>query len=145
MTDKKVSELLPASVVNLADYLLLVQAGNSLKIDVETLALKMPSRIIVNEASEALIASGAIATNKLVTKLKALTAGGAYTLAAGTHGMEKQIVCDVADLTTPSAVITVTGGAGFTTITMNALGDSVYLKNINGVWYILGSNSVVIA
>ncbi len=144
MADTKVSALTPASIVNLADALLLVQGGNSLKIDIETLLLNLPSRTIVKEASEALLVSGAVATNKLTTKIKSLTAGAVYTLAAGTHGMEKVIVCDTAEAT-PTATLVVTSGAGFSTVNFANVGGSVSLKNIDGVWYIVGSNGVVIA
>ena len=144
MADAKVSSLVSATTLNLTDSMLLVQAGSSLKVDIETLALKMPSRIIINEASEALIVSGAVATNKRVTKIKCLTAGAAYTLAAGTHGMEKIVVCDVADVTTPTATLTITSGIGITTATFNAVGDTIKLQNIDGSWFVVGSNSVTI-
>lgn len=145
MADTKVSALVAASVVNSTDYLLLVQNGNSIKLDIETLATKMPVRLNVIEASESLIIAGALATNKVYSKIKALTAGVAYTLAAGTHGMEKYIVCDSADVTTPTAVLTITSGSGISTATFNAVGDSLHLKNIDGSWYVVGSNSVSIA
>jgi len=141
MADTKVSALVSAAVVNIADYFLLVQAGSSLKLPVDVFCLNMPSRIKIIEASEALVAAGAIATNKLVTKLT-LGAAIAYTLAAGTHGMEKQIV---ASASTGTANVTVTSGTGVTTIAFNAVGDSVHLKNIDGSWYVLGSNSVTIS
>ena len=141
MSDSKVSALTSATALNTADYLLLVQSGSSLKLDIETLALKMPSRIIINEASEA-PASGALATNKLVSKVTPAGAPTAYTLAAGTHGMEKQIVCAV--FTSGTAVVTVTSGAGFTTLTYNAVGDAAHLKNVDGVWYVVGTNSVAV-
>lgn len=145
MADTKVSALTAATTLGLSDYFLLVQGGSSLKVSAEVIALKMPSRIIINEASET-VTTGAIATNKLTTKLAIADPAAAYTLAAGTHGMEKEIVCNATSGASPSAVITVTGGySGLSTITFNAIGDSVYLKNIDSVWYVLGSNSVVIA
>lgn len=145
MADQKVSALVAASVVNSTDYLLLVQSGNSIKLDIETLATKMPVRLNVIEASETIIAAGALATNKVYSNIKALTAGVAYTLATGTHGMEKYIVCNVADVTTPTAVLTITSGVGISTATFNAAGDTLHLKNIDGYWYVVGSNSIVIA
>lgn len=141
MADTKVSALTAATTLNLTDYFLLVQGGSSLKVSAETIALKMPSRIIINEASE-LVTSGAVATNKLTTKLS-VTGTAAYTLAVGTHGMEKHIVCSAVS-GTPVGTITVTSGAGVTSIVFNAVGDSVNLKNIDGLWYVIGSNSVSI-
>ena len=145
MADLKVSALVSASIVNSVDYLMLVQGGTSLKVDVSTLALNMPSRINVVEPSEVLAVSGVVATNKLVSKIKALTTPAAYTLAIGTHGMEKYIVCNAVEVTTPTAVLTITGGAGVSTVSFNAIGDSVHLKNIDALWYVVGSNSVVVA
>ena len=141
MADTKVSALTSASVVNSADYLMLVQSGNSLKVDIATLAAKMPVRVSVIEASETLTTAGVVATNILVTKI-ALGSALAYTLAAGTHGMEKQIFVSSG---TGTAVLTVTSGLGVATVTFNLIGDTVNLKNIDGSWYVLGSNSVVIA
>lgn len=138
MADSKISALSPATTVTAGDFLLLIQGGNSIKIDIDTLLKNLPIRPLVLEASENLTVPGAVATNKLTTKL---SANGSFTLAAGTHGMEKEIVCSGAF--TP--VLTVTSGSGFSTITFNGAGDSVKLKNIDGLWYVIGSNSVVIA
>lgn len=149
MADTKVSALTAATVVNAGDYLLIVQGGNSLKIDIQTLLQKMPTRNIILEAAEALAVGTiavpvAVATNVLTSKLTASTVAGVYTLAAGTHGMEKFIVCSAVQAT-PFAVITITSGAGITTATFNAVGDTLHLKNVDGLWYVAGSNSVVIA
>jgi len=144
LADSKVSALTPATTLNLTDSFLLVQGGSSLQVTAEVLALKMPSRIIINEASET-ITTGAIATNKLASKIAIADPSAAYSLAAGTHGMEKQIVCNAASGSVPNAVITVTSGSGVSTITFDAVGDSVFLKNIDGLWYVLGQNGVVIA
>jgi len=140
----KVSQLTPASTLNLTDLLLLTQAGESIKIDIETMLLNLPSRLIVKETAES-VATGVIATNILSTLIQSKTAPAAYTLASGLHGMEKEIVCSAAEATTPTAVVTVTNGAGFTTITFSAVGQSAKLKNVSGNWYIIGSNGVVIA
>jgi len=144
MADTKVSQLTPASTLNLTDLLMLVQGGASLKADIETISLNLPSRLIVKELSESLV-SGAIATNILSSRVHSTTASAAYTLAAGTHGMEKEIVCESAEVTTPSAVVTVTGGLGVNTITLSVVGQSVKLKNINDSWYVMSSNGAVIA
>jgi len=144
MADTKVSQLTPASTLNLTDLLMLVQGGASLKADIETISLNLPSRLIVKELSESLV-SGAIATNILSSRVHSTTASAAYTLAAGTHGMEKEIVCESAEVTTPSAVVTVTGGLGVNTITFSVVGQSVKLKNINDSWYVMSSNGAVIA
>lgn len=211
MTDLALSQLNPASTVNNSDLLLLTQAGTSVKITAQTFALNMPSRIIINEASESLT-SGAIATNLLVSKLASSTpiaissaswSGGVatfvygsahgyttgqtiliagmspsgyngtyviastplsttltvanattlgassvsgtsnytYTLAAGTHGMEKEIVCIAANGGTPSSQITVTSGSGMSTLSISSVGQSTLLKNVDGSWYVISENS----
>lgn len=140
----KVSALTTATTLNGGDFLMIVQAGSSLKVDLNTLAQKLPSRVVVLEASEA-VATGALATNKLVSKITVTTVAAAYTLAAGTHGMEKQIVCSALSGATPTAVVTVTGGAGVASLSFNAIGDTIYLKNVDGLWYVMGSNSVAIS
>lgn len=145
MADLKLSELTSVPDVLASNILLTTSGTTSYKMSLEQLALNMPVRVNVVEATETLTVSGVIATNTLVTKIKALTSGAAYTLAAGTHGMEKIIVCNSADVTTPTATVTVTNSAGFTTIEFNAIGDSVHLKNIDGTWFSVGSNSVTLA
>lgn len=136
MADSKLSALTPATSVNLGDYLLLVQGGNSLKVDVLTL---------FGGASETLISSGAISLLMKSSKIKALTAGATYTLAAGVHGQEKTIVCNAVDVTTPTATLNITSGAGVASVVFNAIGDTVTLRNVDGLWYVVGSNGVTIA
>lgn len=143
MADTKVSQLTAATTLGATDFLMLVQSGNSMKIDIETLALKMPTRVQVLEAAEDVTVNGALATNKLVSTILATT-GSAYTLAVGAHGAEKIIVCSAIG-GTPNAVVTVTGGKGFTTLTFNAEGNTVTLKNINASWYVMSTNNVVVA
>ena len=91
MADTKVSALVPATTLNTSDYLLLVQGGNSLKIDIQTLLSHIPSKMVVLEASES-PTSGVISSALLVSKLTVAAPIVAYTLPVGTHGMEKQIV-----------------------------------------------------
>jgi len=144
MADTKVSALVSASTLNVGDFLMLVQGGTSMKVDLATLAQKMPSRVQIVEVSETPV-SGALATNLLVSKIACKTAGNAYTLAAGTHGMEKYIVVASADVTTPAATLTITGGSGFTTASFSDIRDCLYLKNIDGLWFIASQNSIIIA
>jgi hypothetical protein len=140
MADSKVSSLTSASSLGAGDYLLLVQGGTSLKIDIQTFIQNLPVAVKSLEASETLAVAGAIATNKLTTKISAGTTG--FTLAAGTNGMEKFIVTTGAT----AAAITVTGGAGFTTATFAAaIGNTVHLKNVDGLWYVQGTRNVTIA
>ena len=52
MADKKISQLNPASVVNAADLMVLVQSGQTLKVDADTFLKNLPTRPVVKEASE---------------------------------------------------------------------------------------------
>ena len=144
MADQKVSALTSAATLNSGDYLLLVQAGNSLKIDLQTFFQNLPVANRIKEASES-PASGALSTAVSVSKIAIAATPIAYTLAAGTHGMQKTIVCSSTSGSTPTSVVTVTSGSGVSTVSFNAVGDSVVLRNIDGSWYVIGSNSVTIA
>ena len=143
MADSKISALVAATTLNLSDMTVLVQGGNSLSLSVQTLALKMPSRIIINEATEA-PASGVISQASLVSKLTTAVAPVAYTLAAGSLGMEKQLIVGTF-VSTGTAVVTVTTTTGFVTLTFTTANSTAYLKNIDGRWCIMSSYGVTIA
>jgi hypothetical protein len=145
MPDLKVSSLNPATSLGSSDLLMLLQNGNSLKIDITTFLQKLPVSTKVLEATETLTVPSVMSATVLVSKIYAKTAGVIYTLAAGSHGTEKIIVCSQADSTTPTATLNVASGAGVSTVTFNALGDSVRLKNVDGLWYVIGSNSVTVS
>jgi hypothetical protein len=135
MADKKISELTAATTVGTADLLVLVQGGNTLKIDVNTFLLNLPTRTVILEAQESLSASGAVATNKLYTEVSSAGSAVNLTLAAGTHGMRKEIVAT--SLGAGVVTLTVTSGRNFTTITWPAsvAGGWARLVNVNGFWY----------
>ena len=99
-----------------------------------TFLSNQPVHPVVKESAEA-VNSGALSTALLVSAISANTAGASYTLAAGSHGMEKIIVVSAADATTPTASISVTSGSGVATISFSTLGASVTLRNVNGLWY----------
>jgi hypothetical protein len=140
--DSKVSALTPATSVSSSDYVLLVQGGNSKKIDMQTLFQNIPVKSKILEASEAPL-SGAVSTLLLTSKIKLNSTATAYTLGAGTHGMEKELVVDSG---TGTAVVTVTSGkTGLNTITFTSLLSSAKLKNIDGVWYIVSVYTASIA
>ena len=121
---------------------MLVQSGATLKLDTATMLAKLPAQAVTVEASEA-PASGALSITKAYSKVTPAGAPTAYTLAAGAHGYKKTIVCET--VTSGTAVVTVTGGKGFTTLTFNAIGDTIVLQNIDALWYVVGNNSVTVA
>lgn len=96
---------------------------------------------IVNSGLETLTESGAISVVKPITLLDSSGGALAMTLADGTVGQRKVIICKTAG---NNAVITPANLAGGDTITLNAAGDSVELVFANATWYILGSNSISI-
>jgi len=96
---------------------------------------------VVNSGLETLAATGAISVIKPITLLDSSAGALAMTLADGTVGQRKIIICKVAG---NNAVITPAHFDGGDTITMNAVGDSVELVFANATWYVLGSNSISI-
>jgi hypothetical protein len=142
MADKKISQLVAATTVNTGDVIPMVQGGQTLKIDASTLFKNIPVRTVVLEAAESVV-SGALSTAILTSKVIPSGAPTNYTLASGTHGMEKEIVCET--FTSGTAVVAVTNGAGFANLTFDAVGDAIKLKNIGAKWYIMGNNGVVVA
>lgn len=140
--DKKVSELTSAVTAGVTDTFPVVQSGTSLKMSLATLFSNVPTAVISTVAAEA-PASGALSTAIEDSVVTSATGTTNYTLAAGTQGMRKHIMCDA--IAGTSAVVTVTGGSGFTTITFNAVGQTAYLKYTNAKWYVFGSRGVTIA
>lgn len=85
---------------------------------------------------------GGVISPLTFTTLLAITAPGAFTLAAGYEGQVKFIKMTVhgGDATlTPSSL------EGGTTITFNTVGDFVNLSFVNGKWNILSQYNVVVA
>lgn len=115
-----------------------------MKCDVSTFLTKLPVAPIIVETIEALTSAGAISTTKRTTTITSSAGSTAYTLAAGTHGQQKLIACQTMGGGGATAVVTVTGGTGFTTLTFNAAGDFILLENVNGYWFVAGNNSVTV-
>jgi hypothetical protein len=143
LADKKISELVSATTVNTTDYFPIVQGGTTLKLDMATFLSHLPAPAIELPAQES-PASGALSTAVKTSLITSATGATNYTLAAGTHGMKKVIAAQTMG-GSATAIVTVTSGTGFTTLTFNTAGDYVSLENINGFWFISGNTSVVAA
>ena len=91
--------------------------------------------------TQALSGPGAVDVTNPITEVTT-TGADALTLADGEEGQHKYIVMAG---TGGDGTLTPANLAGGTTITFNAAGDSVHLVFTNGSWYILGSNSIVVA
>ena len=144
MADSKISELTGATSVASVDVLPIVQTGQTKKVTASVLFSNIPVNPVCKEAPET-IGNGAVSTTLLTTVIESIVSENiSLTLAAGVHGTIKEIFTKTLS-PTYSAVVTVTGGKGFSTITFSNVGQSVYLKNINGDWYVISYRGAVIA
>lgn len=144
--DKKISELTPATSIAKTDLLVVVQGSTTNQSSVDTFFSSVPRQMTITEAVET-PASGALALNKQTSVVN--SAGGTinFTLAAATHGVEKEIVCSTMSGGSPVCIVTVSSGAGFTTLTFTgagAVGYTAKLKYITNKWYVIGSRGVTI-
>lgn len=136
MADLRVSELSSVTAHTSSDMLLVVQAGQTKNTPLSVLGSTFPVRLSIREAAETPV-SGALSSALLYSVVNVpgnAQANVTYALAANTHGAEKIIVATIA--TAHNAVVTVSGGKGFNTITFSADGQNVNLINVNGSWYV---------
>lgn len=139
MADKRISELTAATAVGSSDTLVLIQGGETKKCAASAFLGTLPSQPVNVEAHES-VTSGAVSITKEYSRLYMAAPSGAnasFTLAAGTQGIEKVIFSAFDGGVTHSAIVTVTNGAGFTTLTFGSSNMTARLKYINGKWYIL--------
>lgn len=86
--------------------------------------------------------AGAVNTTTSVTRITT-TGANAYTLADGTNGQVKTIVMAVDG---GDATITPTTKIGYSTIVFDAIGDSVTLRFLTGIgWIVEGNNGAAIS
>lgn len=143
MADKKISELTSAISVNTTDFFPIVQAGTTLKLDFGTLLSHLPSQPQTIQAAESPV-SGVISTAIRSSLITSAVGAVNYTLGAGTHGLQKVIAAPSMG-GAASAIVTVTGGVGFTTLSFTAAGQTIELENISGSWYVVGVRGATIA
>lgn len=138
MADKRISELTAAANLGATDLFVIVQGGNTLKIDATTLLSTLPHSANCVEATESFSTNGSALTPATAVSKITVNTGVSYTLAAGTHGLKKTIVCNAKPAGTSSTVtVSSASGGSFTgTLTFSAVGQTVTLKNIDGAWYV---------
>lgn len=99
------------------------------------------SGLLIENSLQAISGAGAINTTTFRTNITT-TGANAYTLANGTVGQIKAIVLVVDG---GDATITPTTLLGGTTLTLDAVGDSVLLQYGTGGWAVIGGNGYVLA
>ena len=150
MADKKITALNAATALSTDDLFHVVDdpsgSPTNKKITSDNVFNKVPSYLGL-AATPAVVASGVIDVTTPVTFLST-TGTVAYSLAAGTAGQIKMLVCTAVS-GTPVGVVTPVASAndGYNTITFNAKGQTATLIYVNSCWMImaLGSTSAFLA
>lgn len=133
MADLRVSQLTEATSVALTDLLYLSKSGTDRKVSISTVLNS--GNTVNNAAYQTLTSTGVLDLSKPVTLINATTTSFTVTVGTGTEGQEKTVLLK----NTTSAVITLSGiFAGYTTIRLNNIGDSVKLIYLSGEWFIQG-------
>jgi len=94
---------------------------------------------------QSLSGPGAVNITSLTTAFTSTAAGNALTLADGVAGQLKTIVYVAEAAGGDTGVLTPTNLGSATTITFNAVGDSVTLQFIGADWWVIGFRGAVVA
>ena len=118
------------------------------KVSAENVFNNIPSWLGLNQTSQTITADGSTATainvTTAVTEINATSATHSGALADGSAGQIK-IILNTSTLGSNAVTITPSNLAGYTTVTLNAPGESVILIFKNSNWYIIGGNGYVAA
>jgi hypothetical protein len=148
MADKRIAELNALTATANTDLTLIsdTSASETKKITIENLFQTIPTYVGL-AVTPATFTSGVIDITTPISFIS-VTGTQAYSLAAGSAGQIKMLVCTVA-ATTPAGVITPVASAndGYNTITFNTIGQTATLLYVNSAWMILslGGTSASIA
>jgi hypothetical protein len=96
-------------------------------------------------AVQALSGAGAVNITSLATAFTSTAAGNALTLADGAQGQLKTIIYVAEAAGGDTGVLTPTNLGSATTITFNAVGDSVTLQFAGTDWWVVGFRGAVVA
>jgi hypothetical protein len=94
---------------------------------------------------QSLSGAGAVNITTLTTAFTSTATGNALTLADGTAGQLKTIVYVAEAAGGDTGILTPTNLGSATTITFNAVGDSVTLQFIGADWWVIGLRGAVVA
>jgi len=118
------------------------------KVSAENVFNNIPSWLGLNQTSQTITADGSTATainvTTAVTEINATSATHSGALADGSAGQIK-IILNTSTSGSNAVTITPSNLAGYTTVTLNAPGESVILIFKNSNWYIIGGNGYVAA
>ena len=138
MADKKISALTAMTAPATADFLHIIDDSSGTytnqKITLTNLFNKVPTWIGL-AATPATFTSGAIDVTTPISFVSA-TGTQAYTLADGSAGQIKYLICTVA-ASTPVGVVTPANLNGATSITFNVVGENALLIFANSGWNVL--------
>ena len=146
MADKKITALTESTALSTDDLFHVVDSPASSpsnkKISANNVFQKVPTYLGLAQ-TPATFTSGAIDVTTPVSFIS-VTGTQAYTLAAGTAGQIKILICTVAG-STPVGVITPVASAndGYTTITFNVVGENATLIYANSGWNVLACGGSV--
>ena len=118
------------------------------KITAEDVFNNIPSWLGLKQTSQSITADGstntAVNVTTAITEINATSATHAGALADGADGQIK-IILNVSTSGTNNVVITPTNLRGYTTITLNAPGESVICLFKNSNWNVIGGNGYALA
>ena len=118
------------------------------KIAAEDVFNNIPSFLGLKQASQAITADGssttAVNVTTAITEINATSATHSCAMADGADGQIKTII-DTATSGTSAITITPTNLRGYTTITLNAPGETVTCLFKNSNWNVIAGNGYVLA
>ena len=118
------------------------------KVTAEDVFNNIPSWLGLKQTSQSIVADGSTTTavnvTTAITEINATSATHTCAIADGSDGQIK-IILDTATSGTNAITITPANLRGFSTITLNAPGESVILLFKNSNWNVIGGHGYVLA